>query len=290
MMVAIYEANPAAFGGNINVLLANSEIRIPAGGDVAAISASAAADEVARQYRQWSEGGTTAAAPAEAGGRLRLVTPEQGAAASAPATAAPAAAAPAADAELQDRLQRLEASWPRRAGCSSTQRRTRDPAGSRTGPEPGAVVEPAAPASRCPMRCRRKARPSPRGRRTRGGGPHRSLNASGPGGSPRTDPARAPAGLLVGTARPARCRARRGDLVATASVTAAGGHSRGGARAPVLRRPSLASGRGPRTPESNILVEERRPTEPAAAPVAAASVETARRPPRWRTRCRATAP
>jgi len=50
-MVAIYQANPAAFGGNINVLRAGSNLRMPSSGDVSAISASAAAEEVARQYR-----------------------------------------------------------------------------------------------------------------------------------------------------------------------------------------------------------------------------------------------
>ena len=63
MMVAIFEANPGAFGGNINVLRADSELRIPASSDVAAISAAAAADEVARQYRQWSQGATAGARP-----------------------------------------------------------------------------------------------------------------------------------------------------------------------------------------------------------------------------------
>ena len=55
-MVAIYQANPAAFGGNINVLRAGSNLRMPSSGDVSAISASAAAEEVARQYRLWQQG------------------------------------------------------------------------------------------------------------------------------------------------------------------------------------------------------------------------------------------
>jgi pilus assembly protein FimV len=83
-MVAIYAANPGAFGGNINVLRAGSELRIPTQSDVSAISAAAASDEVARQYRQWNEGGTAGVPAAEAGGRLRLVTPEQGSATPSP--------------------------------------------------------------------------------------------------------------------------------------------------------------------------------------------------------------
>jgi pilus assembly protein FimV len=97
-MVAIYQANPAAFGGNINVLRAGSELRMPSSGDVSAISASAAADEVARQYQLWKEGASATPGAAE-GGRLRLVTPEQGSATPSTATPAaqPQAAAPAGD-------------------------------------------------------------------------------------------------------------------------------------------------------------------------------------------------
>jgi len=104
-MVAIYQSNPAAFGGNINVLRAGSELRMPSSGDVSAISASAAADEVARQYQAW-KAGATASAEATDGGRLRLVTPEQGSATPSTATAAPAAGS---SGELQSRVQQLEA-------------------------------------------------------------------------------------------------------------------------------------------------------------------------------------
>jgi len=106
-MVAIYEANPSAFGGNINVLRAGSELRMPSSGDVTAISASAAAEEVARQYRLWREGATAAPEAAADGGRLRLVTPEQGSAA--PSTATAAALASGSPDQLQSRVQQLEA-------------------------------------------------------------------------------------------------------------------------------------------------------------------------------------
>jgi pilus assembly protein FimV len=109
-MVAIYQANPAAFGGNINVLRAGSELTIPATSDLTAISASAAADEVARQYRMWRDGSTAAAAATPDGGRLRLVTPEQGAAVPSTSTSVPASPAPdGAAGELQSRVQQLEA-------------------------------------------------------------------------------------------------------------------------------------------------------------------------------------
>ena len=107
-MVAIYEANPAAFGGNINVLRAGSDLRIPSSSDMTAISASAAAAEVARQYQLWREGKAEAPSATADGGRLRLVTPEQGAAA--PSTATAATPAPSAGAEdLQARVSELEA-------------------------------------------------------------------------------------------------------------------------------------------------------------------------------------
>jgi len=106
-MVAIYQSNPQAFGGNINVLRAGSELRMPSSGDVAAISTSAAAAEVARQYKLWQEGATAAPAAAADGGRLRLVTPEQGSAA--PSTATQPAPSAAGSADLQSRVQQLEA-------------------------------------------------------------------------------------------------------------------------------------------------------------------------------------
>jgi len=104
-MVAIYQANPAAFGGNINVLRAGSELRMPSSGDVSAVSASAAADEVARQYQAWKAGVAPAPEAASDAGRLRLVTPEQGSAAASTATEAAAASS----ADLQGRVQQLEA-------------------------------------------------------------------------------------------------------------------------------------------------------------------------------------
>jgi len=106
-MVAIYQSNPQAFGGNINVLRAGSELRMPSSGDVSAISASAAADEVARQYKLWKEGSAGAPSEAADGGRLRLVTPEQGSAA--PSTATQPAPSATGGANLQSRVQQLEA-------------------------------------------------------------------------------------------------------------------------------------------------------------------------------------
>ena len=104
-MLAIYQGNPRAFEGNINVLRAGSELAMPDAAAIGQISASSAAAEVARQYQQWREASGAAAQDAEA--RLRLVTPEQGSAAA--STAAPSAAAGAGATELQARVQQLEA-------------------------------------------------------------------------------------------------------------------------------------------------------------------------------------
>ena len=146
-MVAIYQANPAAFGGNINVLRAGSNLRMPSSGDVSAISASAAAEEVARQYRLWQQGVPDTAGPAADVGRLRLVTPEQGSAAPSTATTAPAVAAGSTDA-MQSRVQQLEQELAearrllevRNAELATLQGGAAAPA------QPGAPTEGAAPA------------------------------------------------------------------------------------------------------------------------------------------------
>ncbi len=121
-MVSIFQTNPQAFDGNINVLRAGSSLRIPDASQIRSISAAAASAEVARQYDAWRGGTRTAgssatATPADTG-RLRLVPPEQGTTAPSTATATPAKpaqAAPAAGAtaaaggtELATRVQQLE--------------------------------------------------------------------------------------------------------------------------------------------------------------------------------------
>ena len=107
-MLAIYQANPQAFDGNINVLRSGSDLAIPDSATMGQITASEAAAEVSRQYRQWRD--ASGAGREDAEGRLRLVTPEQGTAAG--STAAPSAPASAPGAEsgaLQARVQQLEA-------------------------------------------------------------------------------------------------------------------------------------------------------------------------------------
>ncbi len=81
-MVSIFQNNPQAFDGNINVLRSGSTLRIPDSSQIQSISAAEASAEVARQYDAWRNGTASAAASsAQPESRLRLVPPEQGTAA-----------------------------------------------------------------------------------------------------------------------------------------------------------------------------------------------------------------
>jgi len=53
MMVALFEANPQAFGGNMNVLRVGAVLRMPQTGDLQNLSVTAANAEVQRQTDQW---------------------------------------------------------------------------------------------------------------------------------------------------------------------------------------------------------------------------------------------
>ncbi|HWJ05311.1 MAG TPA: FimV/HubP family polar landmark protein [Steroidobacteraceae bacterium] len=116
-MVSIYQNNPDAFDGNINLLRSGSTLRLPDASQIQAISASAAAAEVKQQYDAWRSGAAPAAGTDA--GRLRLVTPEQGSSAPSTAVASAAgtsAAAPrpsttgtAASGDVTARVQQLEA-------------------------------------------------------------------------------------------------------------------------------------------------------------------------------------
>jgi pilus assembly protein FimV len=99
-MIAIYRANPAAFGGNINELHAGAVLRLPDGAAIAAVDPGEAAAEVRRQSAAWSPGRTGEGSSSDP--RLRLVPP----------AAAGGSAGGAGNAEnqaLRDRVTRLEA-------------------------------------------------------------------------------------------------------------------------------------------------------------------------------------
>ncbi len=72
-MIAVYRANPDAFGGNINILRRGAVLRLPGADDVAALNQSEAISEVRRQMEAWKGG-----AGAPSSGHLRLVTPGAG--------------------------------------------------------------------------------------------------------------------------------------------------------------------------------------------------------------------
>ncbi len=76
LMIGLFRANPEAFNGNINLLRAGAILRIPDAAELGDIGAADAASEVRRQNAAWraAGGGTDS-------GRLRLVTPAEGAAA-----------------------------------------------------------------------------------------------------------------------------------------------------------------------------------------------------------------
>ena len=72
-MIAVYRANPDAFGGNINILKRGAVLRLPGADDVAALNQNEAASEVRRQMDAWKGG-----EGAPSSGHLRLVTPGTG--------------------------------------------------------------------------------------------------------------------------------------------------------------------------------------------------------------------
>jgi pilus assembly protein FimV len=72
-MIAVYRANPDAFGGNINILKRGAVLRLPGADDAAALSQTEAMNEVHRQMDAWKGGGG-----APSNGHLRLVTPGVG--------------------------------------------------------------------------------------------------------------------------------------------------------------------------------------------------------------------
>jgi pilus assembly protein FimV len=80
-MLAIFEANPDAFGGNINILRAGASLRIPSADDIYRIDRGYALDEARRQHASWGGMPTPAptADPVETTTRpsLTLVPPDE---------------------------------------------------------------------------------------------------------------------------------------------------------------------------------------------------------------------
>src|SRR5271163_4564946 len=103
-MIAVYRANPDAFGGNINILRSGAVLRLPGADDVAALNQAEAIGEVKRQMEAW-RGGSAAAAT----GHLRLVTPGAGAGTSQTSGSASSAESKALQGRANQEAQAAEA-------------------------------------------------------------------------------------------------------------------------------------------------------------------------------------
>ncbi len=149
-MVAIFQNNPQAFDGNINVLRSGSLLRIPDASQISSVSASEASAEVARQYDAWRNGTATAAA-SEAG----TAPPRHAGAGHGSAVHCDVHRACRCD----TRRDQLERRRPRRQATS----RRASSSSRANSPKPGACSKCATPNSR---HCR-AVRPCPRMRRPR---------------------------------------------------------------------------------------------------------------------------
>ena len=147
-MMALYRANPDAFGGNINILRRGAVLRVPGADQIAALNQSEAINEVHRQMDAWrGENGGAAS-----GGHLRLVTPSSG------GSAAGGGTGNASNAEaqaLRDRVKDLEGQLAeshrlidiRNSELSALQRKLGVPA---TAPSPVPAPPSAAPSAPAP--------------------------------------------------------------------------------------------------------------------------------------------
>jgi len=147
-MIALFRANPAAFGGNINVLRQGAVLRVPGGDDIAALNQKEAIGEVHRQMDAWR----SAAGSGEGGGHLRLVSPTAGG----NGTAAVAAAGNGSSGEtqaLRDRVKDLEGQLAeskrlidiRNAELAELQRKTGGPTPAGKNPPPVVQERPLPP-------------------------------------------------------------------------------------------------------------------------------------------------
>ncbi len=75
-MMAIFEANPDAFGGNINILRAGADLRIPTADEIVQISRGEALAEAQRQHAEWGGGTVVPVDDASTRPSLTLVPPD----------------------------------------------------------------------------------------------------------------------------------------------------------------------------------------------------------------------
>jgi pilus assembly protein FimV len=156
-MMALYRANPDAFGGNINILRRGAVLRIPGADQIAALNQSQATSEVHRQMDAWrtESGGAS-------GGHLRLVTPGAGGGAGGSGSGAAGGQSNASGTEaqaLRDRIKDLEGQLAeshrlidiRNGELSALQRKLGVPATAPTPTPPTPAQQPAvAPAQTSP--------------------------------------------------------------------------------------------------------------------------------------------
>lgn len=76
-MLAIFEANPDAFGGNINILHAGASLRIPTQDAIFQIDRSGALAEAERQHAEWRSGTVVPVADSSTRPSLTLVPPDE---------------------------------------------------------------------------------------------------------------------------------------------------------------------------------------------------------------------
>ncbi len=75
-MLAIFDANPEAFGGNINILRAGATLRIPSADEIFQIDRSDALEEAKRHHAAWSGAIVTVAPVVDTRPSLTLVPPD----------------------------------------------------------------------------------------------------------------------------------------------------------------------------------------------------------------------
>ena len=108
-MLAIFEANQGAFGGNINVLRAGASLRIPGADDVFQIDRNSALQEVQRQHGAWGGGGGYTAPEPSTRPSLTLVPPDEEPAGTEYEDEASDSEPPSREQEIADRIAELEA-------------------------------------------------------------------------------------------------------------------------------------------------------------------------------------
>jgi pilus assembly protein FimV len=148
-MIALYRSNPAAFGGNINVLRRGAVLRVPDADQIAALNQKEAMSEVHRQMDAWRSAGGGEAASS---GHLRLVTPAAGGESSGSGNSSAANAEAQA---LKDRVKDLEGQLAeskrlidiRNSELAALQRKLGVPA---TPPPPAQTVAPPPPVAAVP--------------------------------------------------------------------------------------------------------------------------------------------